>query len=118
MNENLLRLLQKQSAYFQSGATRSYSFRKTQLEKLKAVILQHEKELHAALYDDLKKSPEESWVTETGFIIAEINHALKHLKQWMKPQRVSTNLLNFPSVSKIYHEPLGTVLVIGPWNYP
>lgn len=104
--------------YFQTGATLSYAFRKEQLLKLKKAILKYEKELHAALYADLKKSEEESWVTETGFLLTEINATIKHLKSWMRPEIVSTNLLNFPSSSHIYKEPLGTVLVIGPWNYP
>lgn len=114
MKEQLL-LLQN---FFASNQTRSYQFRKQQLLILKNAILQHEKQLHQALYDDLKKSPEESWVTETGFLLAEITHTLKHLKSWMKPQKVSTNLLNFPGRSYIYKEPLGVVLLIGPWNYP
>lgn len=66
----------------------------------------------------LKKSAEESWVTEVGFLIAEINHTLKHLHRWMKPEKVSTNLVNLPGKSSIYKEPLGVVLIIGPWNYP
>ncbi|HVG40586.1 MAG TPA: aldehyde dehydrogenase family protein, partial [Chitinophagaceae bacterium] len=104
--------------FFASGATQSYEFRRQQLIKLKEAVLQYESELHAALYTDLKKSPEESWVTETGFLISEINFTLKHLRQWMKRERVSTNLLNLPSKSFIYKEPLGIVLIIGPWNYP
>jgi aldehyde dehydrogenase (NAD+) len=36
----------------------------------------------------------------------------------MKPEKVATNLLNFPSKSFIYKEPLGVALIIGPWNYP
>ena len=106
------------SAYFKTGITRSYAFRKEQLLKLKAAVLKYEKELYEALYTDLKKSPEESWVTEIGFLIAEINHTLKHLRQWMKREKVPTNLLNVPSRSYVYKEPLGTVLIIGPWNYP
>ncbi len=106
------------SAYFKTGITRSYAFRKEQLLKLKAAVLKYEKELYEALYTDLKKSPEESWVTEIGFLIAEINHTLKHLRQWMKREKVPTNLLNLPSRSYVYKEPLGTVLIIGPWNYP
>jgi aldehyde dehydrogenase (NAD+) len=70
------------------------------------------------LYSDLKKSPEESWITETGFLIAEINYTLKHLHRWMKPKKVPTNLMNLPSKSFVYKEPLGVVLIIGPWNYP
>ena len=57
--------------YFDSGKTRSYSFRKEQLDKLRRVILTHEHELYNALYADLKKSPEESWVTELGMVLSE-----------------------------------------------
>jgi len=104
--------------YFESGATKEFSFRKEQLKKLKASILAHEQDLYDALYADLKKSPEETWVTETGMVIAELNAAIKHLRNWMHPDRVSTNLLNLPSRSRVMKEPLGVVLIIGPWNYP
>lgn len=104
--------------FFDGYHTRSYEFRKQQLQKLKAAILQHEKDLYQALHADLKKNEVESWVTEIGFVIAEINHTLKHLSKWIKPKKVSTNLLNLPGKSSIYKEPLGVVLIIGPWNYP
>jgi aldehyde dehydrogenase (NAD+) len=48
----------------------------------------------------------------------EINTALKNLRLWMRPEKVKTNLLNFPSFSQIIQEPLGVVLIIGAWNYP
>jgi aldehyde dehydrogenase (NAD+) len=82
--------------FYLVGNTRSYAFRKQQLQRLKTAVLHFEKELHEALYADLKKSPEESWVTETGFLIADINQTIKHLKKWMHTERVKTNLLNFP----------------------
>lgn len=104
--------------FYNSYSTRSYQFRKQQLQKLKAAVLQHEADLYAALHMDLKKNKEEVWVTEIGFLIAEINHTLKHLKKWMNREKVSTNLLNFPSKSYVYKEPVGVVLIIGPWNYP
>jgi aldehyde dehydrogenase (NAD+) len=110
--------LEHMRLHFDSGATRSYSFRREQLQKLKAALLQHEEELYEALQRDLKKNAEESWVTEIGFLIAEINHALQHLRSWMQSQKVSTNLLNFPSNSRVVSEPLGVVLIIAPWNYP
>ncbi len=110
--------LQQVRAFFATGSTKEYTYRKEALEKLRSAILQHEKELMQALYVDLKKGPEESWVTEIGFLVAEIRHTLKHLRRWMKPEKVATNLLNLPSKSYIYKEPLGVVLVIGPWNYP
>ena len=104
--------------YFNTGITKSYSFRKEQLKKLQAAVKKYEAQLHTALYADLKKSPEECWVTETGFLLSEISNSLKHLKNWMAPETVSTNLLNMPSKSFVMQEPLGVVLIISPWNYP
>jgi aldehyde dehydrogenase (NAD+) len=115
---NSISILNQQQQFLESKATLSYSFRKSQLEKLKAALYHFEEDIYTALYTDLKKNKEEAWVTEIGFTLAEINHTLKHLKDWMKPQRVKTNLLNFPSRSYILPEPLGVVLIIGPWNYP
>jgi len=110
--------LQQQRAYFNSGATKSYSFRIEQLQLLKATLLQHEQEIYAALKADLGKSDTEAYATELGFVLAELNNHIKHLRSWMKPKRVSTNLMNLPSSSKMYYDPLGVVLIIAPWNYP
>ena len=110
--------LEKLRLFFTGGNTLAYSYRKEQLKNLKTSILKHEQDLYDALYADLKKSPEETWVTETGMVIAELNAAIENLYGWMKPESVSTNLLNMPSGSRIMSEPLGVVLIIGPWNYP
>ena len=110
--------LEKMRQYFNSGETKRYSFRKEQLIKLKASVLNHEEDLYNALFTDLRKSKEETWVTETGMVISELNAAIKDLRNWMEPEKVSTNLLNLPSGSRIMKEPLGVVLIIGPWNYP
>lgn len=114
----LINDLEKLRQYFNSGATKPYHFRREQLKRLKESILKHEQDLYNALYADLKKSPEESWVTETGMVIAELNAAIRSLRSWMRPERAATNLLNMPSRSRIMKEPLGVVLIIGPWNYP
>ena len=104
--------------YFNSGKTQTYQFRKQQLLQLKSSLIRYEQDLYDALYKDLKKSPEECWVTENGMVLSELNYALKKLKSWMASDSVPTNLLNLPSSSKIMKEPLGVVLIIGPWNYP
>lgn len=108
----------KMRAYFETGVTKPYAFRKEQLKKLQTAVKKYEDRLHEALYTDLKKGPEECWVTETGFLLSEVSNMLKHLKNWMLPQLVSTNLLNMPSKSFVLQEPLGVVLIISPWNYP
>ena len=117
-DSSLIGRLPRMRQFYNSGQTRSYQFRKQQLQKLRSAILSHERDLHDALHTDLKKNPEESWITETGFLLSEINFTLKNLRQWMQPERVRTNLLNFPSSSYIMREPLGVVLIIGAWNYP
>lgn len=104
--------------FFLSGATRSFVFRKQQLLNLRDAVKANEQQILNALYTDLKKSPEESWVTENGFLLSEINYSLKHLEQWMRDDPVRTNLLNFPSKSFIVTEPRGVVLIVAPWNYP
>jgi aldehyde dehydrogenase (NAD+) len=110
--------LQEMRKYFESGHALRYEFRRQQLLKLKQSILKYEKDITLALYSDMKKSAEEAYATETGLLLAELNMAIKKLYSWMKPMSVSTNLLNLPSTSKIYRDPLGVVLIIAPWNYP
>lgn len=117
MNE-MMNKLNSLRQFFDSGATMPYAFRLEQLKKLKQSIIDHESEIYAALYADLKKSPEESWVTENGLVLSELSLAIRQLRRWMAPERVGTNLLNLPSGSRIMKEPLGVVLIIAPWNYP
>ncbi len=118
MQQGLLPALAHMRRYFETGVTQTYAFRKQQLLALKKAVISHEEEIYAALSADLKKSREESWVTENGFLLAELNDTLKNLEHWMEPESVATNLLNMPSSSKVLREPLGVVLIIGPWNYP
>jgi len=110
-------LLQMQD-YFFSGATRSYRFRKKQLQRLYNALQAYEQEIAGALYEDLHKSPEEAYATETGIVYAEIEHALANLQEWMEPQTVATPLLLQISNSRIIKDALGVVLIIAPWNYP
>ncbi len=104
--------------FYNDGNTLSYEFRKSQLLAFENAIKKYEGEISDALFADLGKSAEESWGTETGLLLGEIKYAIKHLSEWMKPKKVSTGLVTFPSTGKIYRDPLGVVLIISPWNYP
>ncbi|MBY0424279.1 MAG: aldehyde dehydrogenase [Cytophagales bacterium] len=110
--------LGKMRQWVNAGETRSYEFRLKQLIALKQAVEAHELDIYQALFTDLHKSKEDSWVTENGLFMAEIKNAIRQLKSWMNPQSVSTNWINLPSSSHIVSEPLGVVLIIGPWNYP
>src|SRR5665213_1473637 len=104
--------------FFESGKTVPYQYRKDALELFKKAIIKYEADINSALYSDLKKSKEETWASETGLLLSEISNAIKNLRKWMKPRKVNTGLVTFPSSAKIYREPLGVVLIISPWNYP
>ncbi len=107
-----------QSQFFNTGETRKLSFRIEQLKRLKAAIVAHEHEVASALHKDLRKSTYEVFGTEIGQLLKEIEFSIKNLRAWAKPEPVATPMMFFPSTSKIYRDPLGTVLIIGPWNYP
>jgi aldehyde dehydrogenase (NAD+) len=115
---DLVSKLTAQRSFFNSGSTKQYDFRLAQLKKLRSAVEKAEPAIYEALYSDLKKSPEECWITENGFFLSELKNAISKLGNWMKPKRVSTNLANLPSKSFIIPEPLGVVLIISPWNYP
>jgi len=111
-------IAKKQRNYFYQGETLSVDFRKKQLMKLKKTLIAHQDDIVEAVHKDFGKSSFETYVTEIQVVYDEINYMLKNLKKLAKPQKVRTPLLHFYSKSKIMHDPLGTVLIISPWNYP
>jgi len=114
----MLDILKKQKAYFLTDETKSYDFRIKQLQRLKEAIKAYEDKLIDALYQDLHKSSIEAYTTEIGFVYKSIKIALKNLKKWMKVTKVRTPIFMFGSKSYKMYEPLGSVLIIGPYNYP
>jgi aldehyde dehydrogenase (NAD+) len=101
-----------------SGRTREYSWRISQLKALKAFLQERDKEICEALWKDLRKGPFESALSEQGLVIDEIDHTLKNLSDWMRPESVSTPLIDQPGKSQIRHDPYGVVLIMSAWNYP
>lgn len=100
------------------GITRTEQWRTTQLKQLRAMLTERAADFEDALYQDLGKAPAESQLTEIGFVVSEIEHALRHVHRWMRPRRVSTPLPLQPATARVVREPLGLVLIIAPWNYP
>ena len=111
-------IMEKQRAFFATGKTKDYTFRKDALKSLRESILYYSNDIDAALKADLNKAPFEGYVTEYGLILQHITHALHGLKSWMKPRRRATGIAAFPGYSKEYQEPYGVVLIMSPWNFP
>lgn len=88
------------------------------LKLLKQALEKAEETIFAALEKDLRKNRFETAVTELYFTYAEIDHAIKKLKGWMKPKSAGRTMSNLFASNKIYYEPKGICLIIAPWNYP
>ena len=88
------------------------------LKNLKSEIKLNEEDIYEALDLDLKKPRFETFATEIGFLLNEIELFIKKLRSWSKPKGIRSALINFPSKDYIIFEPYGKVLVISPWNYP
>ncbi|MFT3689484.1 aldehyde dehydrogenase family protein [Paenirhodobacter sp.] len=105
-----------------SNARRRVAFglteRRRVLRDLAAALSRHEAAILAALAQDLGKAEAESRLTEILPVRAEIRHALRHLRRWMRPRRVAPMLALLGTSARIRPEPRGTVLIIAPWNYP
>ncbi len=109
-------IVQQQRHYFSTEQTKSIDFRLEQLTKLKQAIINSQAAILAAAKADLGRPPFEAYFEIAT--LGEINLALKQLKTWAKPRRVNSPIDQFPASAWIQPDPLGVVLIIGPWNYP
>ena len=116
--ERIREIREMQRVYFHSGATLDVRTRKANLKAFEKAVLKWEKPLCDALWADLHKSYEEAYLTEISILLGEIRTHIRKIYKWTKPQRRCTPLKLFPSTSRIISEPLGTALIISPWNYP
>ena len=117
--ETIRTIVEKQRAYFRTGATLDVNFRIAQLKKLKQAVLDHREQLEAALYEDLRKSPIEAYLCDVGPVIVEINEILHGLRRWARPEHHFSGLMCFPStVTTVYKMPYGVSLIISPFNFP
>jgi aldehyde dehydrogenase (NAD+) len=105
-------------ATYRSGVTRPLAWRRRQLEQLARMLDEHEADFLEALKVDLGKPPVEGFITDIAFVAGEVRAMIRHLARWTRPKRVLSPLVTLPARSKLLPEPLGTVLVIAPWNYP
>jgi aldehyde dehydrogenase (NAD+) len=109
-------LVQRQREFFQTGQTQSLEFRLDQLKRLKQAVLDREHEILAAVRQDLGRHEFEGYFELAT--LSDLNLAIKSLKRWCKPQRVPVSVDVWPGSAYIEPQPLGVVLIIGPWNYP
>ena len=115
---NIPELVEKQREYFFTYETYDVNFRLKVLKDIKALLFKYKERFFEAFKKDYNKCAFDVTATEFSLVIQEINYMMKHLKKLVKPKKVSTAIVNFPSKGYIVPEPHGNVLIIAPWNYP
>jgi acyl-CoA reductase-like NAD-dependent aldehyde dehydrogenase len=105
-------------AAFDTGRTRPLGWRAEQWKALLRMLTERESEFAAALGADLGRSPLDAALLDLAPTRAEVRHALASLRSWPRRRPVWTPLPALPGRSWYRYEPLGVVLIIGPWNYP
>lgn len=118
VDSTMATLVESQRTFFNTSQTRDVNFRILQLKKLYRAIRDNEGPLMEALGKDLSKSPCESYSSEIGLVLHEIQYVMRHLKSWARPRRKQGELHLFPGHFNIYTEPVGVSLVMSTWNYP
>ncbi|WP_220793102.1 aldehyde dehydrogenase family protein [Nocardioides stalactiti] len=116
--QDLALLMDRLRATYASGRTRGAAWRAAQLEGLIRFLEECEADIAEALASDLGRNDFESWFGDVAPPKGDAELALKNLRRWMRPRRRRVPLTQLPASAHIQYEPLGVVLVIGPWNYP
>jgi len=99
------------------GTSRPLQWRLEQLDRLEAALSANSDAVLTALASDLGKPDVEAYF-EIVAVRQEINLCRKRLRRWMAPKTVSVPVSQRPGRAEVIAEPLGCVLIIGPWNYP
>jgi aldehyde dehydrogenase (NAD+) len=116
--EDILRLFN--AHYKNKGAVRNTTAkdRRKKLKKLREAIMNNREKIERAMYADFRKPATETEYSEVAPVIIQINHALRHIDEWMEEKEVDTPLIFIGTASKVVFEPKGNTLVLSPWNYP
>jgi aldehyde dehydrogenase (NAD+) len=113
-----LEVIERLQHVFAAGKTRALGWRLAQLAGLRRMLVEREEELGAAVKETLGRSAFGTWLTETGFVLSEIEFVSRRLPRWLQPRKVRTVPASRPGRSYVMREPYGVALVISPWNFP
>ncbi len=113
------RIFELQHAASRRGGIADAELRRDRLERLRALVADHEGEFTRAISSDFGvRSRTETELLEIVPTLNAIRHARKKVAAWMKPERRRVDPMFQPAKAWVRHEPLGVIGIISPWNYP
>jgi len=119
---NLSALVERQRSKFRSEGEVTYSTRIDRLKRLKALIVENKTDFAKTTKREFNgaRSYEFSLFSEYASKVEAVDYSMKHLKEWMKPEKRKTNKpMNFlGGKSQVRYFPKGVVGIISPWNLP
>ena len=117
--EHLHLHLQSQRAAYLREPFPGLEQRLDRLRRLGELVAEHGEAFVDRISADFgQRSAHETRLYELAVLDATLRHAVKHLPQWMRTQRIKTALHFLPGSNRLMPQPLGVVGVIAPWNYP
>ncbi|MFR9774030.1 aldehyde dehydrogenase family protein [Nocardia sp. SC052] len=103
---------------FASRRTRGLTWRRNQLAGIERLLSENEALITNALAEDMGRSSAETWMGDIVTPSVEAAYARKNLHKWARRRHTRLPIAAMPGRGWYEYEPLGVVLVIGPWNYP
>lgn len=113
-----LAIQSEQKKSIQTNHRTDLTSRLKRLDRLKRIVLDHEEEWFEALKSDLGKPLIETYTSEIGTVLNEIEYLKDNLKDWMTAKKQTSRSLTGKTEKSLLRQPHGSVLIISPWNYP
>jgi acyl-CoA reductase-like NAD-dependent aldehyde dehydrogenase len=88
------------------------------VENIRQVILRRQEEIVDFIQRDTQKARVDILTSELFPLFENLDFIAAEAKSGLAPEKVTTPIAMMGKASKIWFEPMGTILVISPWNYP
>ncbi|PRD21924.1 UNVERIFIED_CONTAM: calB [Trichonephila clavipes] len=118
-SESLQTIFNQQRTAFNAQPYPDLDSRRSKLFNLKKQIIRYQDVIAAAINTDFSsRSIDESKLLDLLGSVLEAEHAIRHLRKWMRPSKRSTELLFLSNRLRVQYQPKGVVGVVVPWNFP